>query len=70
MQRKQSQMSFVKAVLKTDKKITRNYCLNKRLMISRLGSLIKFLQYDGWKFEKGFTSDRKDYEYRLIKTGK
>jgi hypothetical protein len=70
MKKNQTQMSFIRAVLKTDKKITRNYCLNKRPMISRLGSLIKFLQYDGWKFEKGYTRDRKDYEYRLIKIGK
>lgn len=63
-------MALIRAVLKTDKKITRNWCLNRYPRISRLGSLIKWLEYDDWKFDRGYINNRKDYEYRIIKIGK
>jgi hypothetical protein len=64
----QSQLALIRAVLKTDKKITRNYCLARH--ISRLGSRIKDLEYLKWKFDRGYIgADRGDYEYRVVKVG-
>ena len=61
-------MALIRAVLKTDKKITRNYCLQR--YISRLGSRIKDLEYDGWKFDRGYVDNRHDYQYVVKKVGK
>jgi hypothetical protein len=68
MKLKQTQLAWIRAVLKTDKVITRNYCLKNH--ISRLGAYIQELEYDDWKFEVGYTAGKKDYQYKLVKVGK
>lgn len=68
MKKYQSQLALIRAVLKTDKEIARNFCLERH--ISRLGAYIQELEYDGWKFEAGYIDSQKDYRYKLIKVGK
>lgn len=65
----QSQLSYVGEQLKKNGRISRNQCLGRR--ITRLGALIKMLQYAGWTFlkpERYYTSSRNwDYIYYLKK---
>jgi len=63
----QTQQSWVIAQLKRNKKISRNHCLKN--YISRLGAIIKRLEYSGWVFKKGYTENF-DYEYHLVKMPK
>jgi hypothetical protein len=65
-----SQKALVRAVLKTDKKITRNYCLARH--ITRLGAIIKDLEYLKWEFkQRGYIGyNKEDYQYLLTKVGK
>jgi len=65
-----SQIDLIRAVLKSDKKITRNFCLERH--ITRLGAYIKDLEYLGWEFKnRGYTGyNKEEYEYYLTKVGK
>lgn len=67
MKQNLSQKQRVINKLLRDRYITRNECLRVVPAITRLGSLIKFLEYDNWSFEASYTADKKDYEYRVEK---
>lgn len=65
-----TQLEWVEAELKTNGYITRNFAL--RNYVSRLGALIKQLEYKGLKFEKKYFDTptqwgkSKDYVYKLV----
>ena len=65
-----TQLELVEEELKTKGYITRNFALKN--YVSRLGSLIKKLEYKGLKFEKKYFDTHtqwgksKDYIYKLV----
>jgi hypothetical protein len=50
--------------LNHDSYITRNECL--RNSITRLGAIIKKLEYAGWRFRAEWIDDHKDYKYTVV----
>lgn len=63
---KKSQRERVITKLNHDGYITRNECL--RNFITRLGAIIVVLEKEGWEFSAGYTDDKKDYKYKVVKT--
>lgn len=63
----QTQTQFVIKHLLKYKKIDRNFCL--RSYVSRLGAIIKKLEYNEWRFDKRGYDESKNYVYYLTKRG-
>ena len=67
----QDQLTYVKAVLVRDGKVSRNWALQR--YISRLGAIIYKLKLEGYKFTGEFVKTRskfgsgRDYVYRLTR---
>jgi hypothetical protein len=54
--------------LKNDGLITRNECLRQIPAITRLGAIVEILENEGWVFKAGYTEDKSDYKYEVIKS--
>jgi hypothetical protein len=62
-----TQRSRVEESLLKNGYATRNQFLRQIPAITRLGAIICDMRADGWQFEEGYSPNKKDYQYKLVK---